>query len=368
MAMHILLTGHEGYLGQVMAPVLSTAGHEVVGLDAGFFRRARFGEPPGAEGEAERGSPGHPRVDVRDVESTLLRGFDAVIHLAALSNDPLGDLDPALTRTINEDASIRLARMARAAGVPRFLFSSSCSLYGVAGEARVDEEAPFNPITPYGHSKIRAEGAIGRLADEGFSPTFLRNATAYGASPALRLDVVVNNLVALGFATGEIVLESDGSPWRPLVHAEDIARAFLAVLEAPREVVHARAFNVGRTGHDYRVSDLAEMVAAALPGTRVRIGDGARPDPRSYRVDCSRIAESVPSYRPRWTVEEGIRELVDAFGREGLRPEDVRGGRYVRLREIRRLVEAGRLGPDLRWRPGAEGPGSTLPELEEAVP
>lgn len=350
--MRTLLTGHDGYLGSVMLPFLRAAGHDVVGLDSGLFRHARFGAAARRGNGAGR-PPGLGTRDIRDVEAGELEGFDAVIHLAALSNDPLGDLDPELTEDINRDASIRLARLAKDAGVQRFLFASSCSLYGVAGERRVDESSPFNPITPYGYSKVEVEEALRALADRDFSPTFLRNATAYGASPALRLDVVVNNLVASGFTTNEVLLKSDGSSWRPLVHSEDIARAFLAVLEAPRERIHARAFNVGREGEDYRISELAEMVARALPGTRVRMEDRAVDDPRSYRVDCSLLPETLPSFRPQWTVEKGIRELVEAFRREDLSRAEVENGRYIRLREIRRLREAGRLSEDLRWRDGS---------------
>lgn len=349
--MRTLVTGHDGYLGSVMVPFLQRAGHHVVGLDTRLFRETRFGAASAAANGNGRPAREVER-DLRDVEPGDLAGLDAVIHLAALSNDPLGDLDPELTADINRDASIRLARLAKEEGVSRFLFASSCSLYGVAGEEPVDESSAFNPITPYGHSKVAVEEALRDMADDHFSPTFLRNATAYGASPALRLDVVVNNLVASGFTTGEVVLKSDGTSWRPLAHVEDIARAFRAVLEAPRDRIHARAFNVGRQGEDYRISELAETVARALPGTRVRIEGGATSDPRSYRVDCSRLPETLPAYRPRWTVKRGIRELVDAFRKEELSRADLESGRYIRLREIRRLLEAGRLSPDLRWTNG----------------
>ena len=346
--MRILMTGHEGYLGSVMVPFLVEAGHRVVGLDAGLFRETRF-ESDADPGHLVGVGPNGTKRDVRDVQLDDLLGFDAVIHLAALSNDPLGDLDPDLTRDINRDGTLRVARMARDAGVGRFLFASSCSLYGVAGDDLVDESAPRNPITPYGRAKVEVEDALAAIADDDFSPTFLRNATAYGASPALRLDVVVNNLVASGFTSGEVELHSDGTSWRPLVHAEDIARAFRAVLEAPRELVHARAFNVGRPGENHQVRDLAEMVAEALPETRVTMRDDAASDPRSYRVDFSRLMDSLPGYRPVWTVEKGIRELADAFRRQRLSADEVSRGRYVRLREVRRLLDARRLSPDLRW-------------------
>ncbi len=344
--MRVLMTGSDGYLGTVMLPVLTEAGHVVQGMDTGFFHGCGFGVTPwGGDGDHASGR----RIDVRDVEADDLRSFDAVIHLAALSNDPLGDLDPGLTEAINRDASVRLARLARAAGVRRFLFASSCSLYGVAGEDEVDETAPFNPITPYGRSKVEVEAALKELAVDEFSPTSMRNATAYGVSSALRLDVVVNNLVAHAVATGRVMLKSDGSPWRPLVHVEDIARAFLAVLEAPRDRVHARAFNVGRTEENYQIREVAELVAEAVGGSEVQVAEGAGADPRSYRVNCDLIQEALPGFRPRWTVPEGIRELRNALVEHGFGREELEDQRYVRLREIRRLLEEDRISAELRW-------------------
>src|SRR6267378_2354744 len=339
--MRILVTGHNGYIGSVLAPFMAAAGHDVTGLDTYLFEDCSLGEDTVRIESL--------RCDVRDVRATDLAGFDAIIHLAALSNDPLGNVNPQCTHDINHLASVRLARLAKQAGVPRFLFASSCSLYGVAGDALLTENAAFNPITPYGESKVRVELDVAKLADERFSPTFLRNATAYGVSPRLRADIVVNNLVGHAFTTGEVLIQSDGTPWRPLVHVEDFCRAFLAALPAPRGTVHNQAFNVGRTSENYRVRDLADLVQALVPGSRVRYADAVGPDPRSYRVDCSKLEQTLPDYRPTWTVERGIRELRDAFTRRGLTKSEFLGDRYLRINQIQRLQRTGRLSADLRW-------------------
>ena len=342
--MKVLVTGHNGYIGSVMVQVLGKAGHQVSGLDTYLFETCTFGEAP----------PDIPsyRLDLRDVQASHLQGFDAVIHLAAISNDPLGNLNPQGTYDINHLASVRLAEAAREAGVSRFLFASSCSTYGLSGgDDLLTEDAQFNPITPYGESKVLVERDVSRLATEDFSPVFLRNATAYGVSPRLRADIVVNNLVGRAFTTGEIRIESDGTPWRPLVHIEDISRAFLAVLEAPREVIHNHAFNVGQSTENYRISEIAEMVLAVVPGSKVTYAEGGGPDPRCYRVDCSRITKALPSFRPTWTVPDGVRELYEAYRRYGLTYEEFVGSesRYLRIRHIQRLQQAGQLTKDLRW-------------------
>ena len=339
--MKVLLTGHHGFIGSVLVPRLIAAGHEVVGLDTFYYEGCDFGPDASAIACIRR--------DLRDVTSDDLAGFDAVMHLAALSNDPVGDLSPSCTYAINLDASVHLAQVAKRAGVRRFLFSSSCSLYGVAGDEFLTEDAGFNPITAYGESKVRVEQALASLADETFSPTYLRNATAYGVSPRLRSDLVVNNLVGHAHLTGDVLIKSDGTPWRPLVHVQDISAAFIAVLEAPRDAVHNQAFNVGRTDQNFRVREVAEMVEELVPKSRVRYAEGAGPDPRCYRVACDKLPKHVPAFRPTWTVRRGIEELAEAYRRCGLRAEDFEGERYVRLRRVRGLMSRGKLDADLRW-------------------
>ena len=341
--MKILVTGHSGYVGSVMAPALVEAGHVVTGLDTDLFEGCDFGSPASVAFEEWR-------MDVRDVRREDLGGFEAVVHLAALSNDPLGDLDEDLTMEINHRASVRLARLARDAGVERFVFASSCSLYGAQGGAMLDESASFAPLTAYGRSKVLCERDIGALSTDDFSPVFMRNATAYGPSPRLRGDVVVNNLVGYAVTTGEVLILSDGTPWRPLVHVRDFTLAFKAALEAPRETIHNQAFNVGRTTENYQVRELAEMVGDAVPGSRVRISEDGGPDPRSYRVDCSKAEESLPGYQPSWTVARGVEELRDAYRGHGLTREEFSGERYFRIRRIRSLLEDGTLDDRLRWR------------------
>ena len=342
--MKVLVTGHNGYIGSVMVRVLSEAGHEVTGFDTYLFEECTFGVPT-ADLPSIRG-------DLRDVEASQLRGYDAVIHLAAISNDPLGNLNPQGTYDINHLASVRLARAARDAGVGRFIFASSCSLYGVsAGDGLLTEDAAFNPVTPYGESKVLVERDVSALATDDFSPVYLRNATAYGLSPRLRADIVVNSLVGYAFTTGQILIQSDGTPWRPLVHVEDISRAFLAVLEAPRASIHNQAFNVGQSSENYRISEVADMVLDVVPNSRVTYASGGGPDPRCYRVNCDRLPATVPAFRPRWTVPDGIRELYEAFKRHGLTTGEFEGetSRYLRIAHIRRLQKAGRLNEDLRW-------------------
>ncbi|HWM05005.1 MAG TPA: SDR family oxidoreductase [Actinophytocola sp.] len=338
--MRVLLTGHKGYLGTVMAPVLRSAGHEVIGLDSGLFAGCVLGGEP-------LDPPGHD-VDLRDVTLTHVSGVDAVIHLAALSNDPLGALAPDLTYDINHRASVRLARLARDAGVRRFLYASTCSVYGASGgDGLVNEDAPLRPATPYAESKVLVEDDLHELADTDFTPVYLRNATAFGYSPRLRADIVLNNLVGHAYLSGEVLVLSDGTPWRPLVHAADIAKAFLAALSAPAEAVHDKAFNIGTERNNVTVAEIAAEVVEAVPGSRLRITGEAGADPRSYRVDFSRFREAVPGFECSWTVKDGALELIEAYQRHGLTTEDFEQ-RFTRLAWLRDRSAAGAVDDTLR--------------------
>lgn len=352
--MRVLVAGDRGYIGAVLVPMLRAAGHEVVGLDSGLYEGCDFGAPPDP--------PTAPPRDIRDVTTADLSGFDAVICLAALSNDPLGELNPGITFAINLEGTLRLARAAKAAAVPRFVFASSCSLYGAAGSAPVAEDAELFPVTPYGETKALAERELHSLADEAFSPTYLRNATAYGVSPRLRLDIVVNNLAAVAVATGEVRLQSDGTPWRPLVHVQDIARTTIAVLEAPRELVHDQAFNVGRDEDNLQIGEVAELVGKAVSGAHVTFAEGAGPDVRNYRVDFSKLADVFPALRLEWSVGAGVEELVDAYDRYGMTRDDFLSSRFTRLRRVDELLRAGVVDDQLRRLPDrGSGPGRTVP-------
>jgi nucleoside-diphosphate-sugar epimerase len=340
--MRVLITGHQGYIGTVLVPRLLEAGHDVTGLDTGLFDPCVLGPEPAHVPAL--------RMDVRDVRAEHCRGYDAVIHLAALSNDPLGNLDPELTYDINYRSTVALARAARAAGVRRFLFSSSCSLYGAGlNWGPLTEDAAMAPVTPYGESKILAERALLELATDDFSPVFLRNATAYGFSPRLRGDLVVNDLVASALLSGEVRLLSDGMAWRPLVHVADIAAAFVALLEVRSERVHGKAYNIGQTAENYRIIDVARIVQHAVPGSEIIIASRASTDKRDYRVSCDLVAAQVPEFKPEWTLADGVRQLADAYRRHGLTAEDLRDGRYQRLRRIEALRGAGRIDGQLRW-------------------
>ena len=343
--MRIVVTGHHGYIGSALVPVLLAGGHEVSGLDSFYYEGCDL-RP--VDGEA----PGMP-IDVRDLTAEHFAGAGAVIHLAALSNDPLGALRPELTHEINSEGTLHAARCAREAGVERFVFSSSCSMYGAAVEGAVDENAPLQPLTAYAESKVRAEEGLRELADDGFTPVLMRNATAYGVSPRLRLDLVVNNLAAWAFTTGTVRILSDGTPWRPLVHVEDIARAALVLIEAPAELVRGEAFNVGADSENYQVRDLAEIVERAVDGCEIEYAGTGEPDARSYRVDFGKLAAAFPEFEVAWTVERGVAELVAAYREIGLDEETFLGDRFVRLSRLERLVQDGVLDESLRRRAGA---------------
>lgn len=336
----VLVTGHRGYIGSVLCPILREHGHTVRGLDTGYFEGCDFGSPPMPFESLRR--------DVRDITAFDLHGIDAVVHLAALSNDPMGALDPRLTDDVNHRGSVRLAELARAAGVQRFIFSSSCSMYGVGNGSALNEEAPFNPVSAYAQSKVDSERGISALATDTFSPVFLRNATAYGVSPRMRVDLVLSNLVGWAMTTGEIRIMSDGSPWRPLVHIRDIAAAVAASLVAPRDTVHNQAFNVGRERDNYQIRDIADVVHDAVPGSKVIYAGSGEPDRRSYRVDFSKISR-LPGFSPTWTVERGVAETYDAFQQRRLDLSEFEGRKYIRLKQVRYLCDQGYLGPDLQW-------------------
>ncbi|WP_045876756.1 SDR family oxidoreductase [Pseudofrankia sp. DC12] len=339
--MRILVTGHDGYIGTRLIPLFRAAGHEVAGLDSGLFADCTLGNEPEAVPAV--------RADIRDAKPEHFEGFDAVVHLAALSNDPLGDLNPQTTYDINAHGTVSVGRAAKEAGVGRFVFSSSCSLYGAHGDAPIDESAEFLPVTPYGESKVMAEQGLTELAGDDFHPVFLRNATAYGVSPRLRGDLVVNNLTGYALTTGEVRMKSDGTPWRPLVHIEDIARAMLAVCEAPAEKIHLEAYNVGRTTENYRIREVAEIVEEIVPNSKISFSDSAGPDKRNYRVDCDRFADTFPAFQPVWTVRKGVEELYSTFVQEALSKADLEGARFQRIRRIQELIDAGTIDTSLKF-------------------
>lgn len=343
--MKVLVTGHNGYIGAILMPMLRAEGFDVAGIDSDLYAACDFGGTP----------PEVPSTvkDVRDLTQADLTGYHAVLHLAGLSNDPLGNLNPELTSEINHRATVKLARLAKAAGVERFVFSSSCSNYGAGGEDWLDEESRFNPVTPYGWSKVMSELDLATLADDNFSPTYLRSATAYGASPRIRFDLVLNNLTAWAHTTGRVYIKSDGTPWRPIVHIEDISRAFIAVLKAPREKIHDQAFNVGRNADNYRVSELAEIVRELVPECYIEYAADAGPDKRCYRVDCSKIESMLPDFQPQWNARRGVEELYASYRENSLAPDEFEGVRYQRIAHLRYLLSEGYLDSSLRRRASA---------------
>ncbi|HEU5450926.1 MAG TPA: SDR family oxidoreductase [Terriglobales bacterium] len=340
--MRVLVTGHKGYIGTAMVPMLLNAGHQVLGIDSDLYRNSTYGNA----------LPQVPEIikDVRDIEKSDLKGIDAIIHLAGLSNDALGDLDPELTYAINYHASVRLAQMAKELGINRFVFASSCSNYGAAGDKILDESGELNPVTAYAISKVKVEQEVSQIADDKFSPVFMRNATAYGVSPRIRFDIVLNNLTAWAYTTGHILLKSDGTPWRPLVHIEDISLAAIAMIEAPRAVVHNQHFNVGQNSENYQMRTLAEIVKETVPNCEIAFADGAEPDKRNYRVNFTKYTNAFPNHQLRWNVRRGAKQIYESYRAIGLQRDEYEGPKYKRIAQLKSLLASGQLDTNLRWK------------------
>ncbi|HYW33919.1 MAG TPA: SDR family oxidoreductase [Balneolaceae bacterium] len=342
--MNILVTGTDGYIGSILAPYLIQQGHKVTGLDTGFYRSGWL------YNDQEKTYPSYINKDLRNIQPEDLEGFDAVVHLAELSNDPVGQLNPEITYKINHKGSVRIAELCKQVGVEKFVYTSSCSAYGIGGDRNIKtEESELQPQTAYAECKVRVERDVSKLADDSFSPTFLRNATAYGASPRMRFDIVLNNLSGLAWTTGEIKMISDGTPWRPLVHVKDISKSISCVLKAPREVVHNEIFNVGDSDENYQVKEIAQVVKEAFPGCEISFGNNVDEDNRSYRVSFDKINDQLPGFSCDYTLDEGARELHNIFSKIKLSPEIFQARSYTRLKQLKYLLETDQLNEDLYW-------------------
>lgn len=343
--MRILVTGNNGYIGSVMVRFLLGKGYDVTGLDSDLFEESVFGDKSITGGISYIS---YLRKDLRSVNASDLKGVDAIFHLCALSNDPLGDFNPEITYEINHKGSVRLAKLAKQVGIQKFVFSSSCSVYGDSKEEVVNEKSQVHPITPYAISKVLAERDISKIKSIDFCPTFLRSSTAYGLSPMLRFDLVVNNFVAWSFTKGTVLLKSDGTAWRPFVHIEDISRAFLSVLESPADLVSGEVYNVGKNEENYQIREVAEIVKDIVPNSEIKYVEGAEPDKRSYKVEFDKISKEISDFKPKWNVRLGASQLYEAYKKVELLVEDFEGPKYRRISNLKNSIKSGRLDKTLR--------------------